>query len=72
MLIARRRFLIGSAALLCAPAIVQASNLMPVRAIDRLDGWDLVWHDIDGNVSIGMIGTIDNQKFLHWELRLAV
>ncbi len=39
MLIRRRQFLIGLSAVICAPAIVRASNLMPVRADDPLIDW---------------------------------
>lgn len=47
MLLARRKFLIGAAALLCAPVIVRAESLMPVSskalsAAPRIimpDGW---------------------------------
>ena len=49
MLIARRRFLIGSAVLICAPAIVQASSLMPVRAIDDW-GWTVEFYDAEGRM----------------------
>lgn len=42
MLANRRRFLIGTVALLAAPAIVKASNLMPVSDWSRLP---LYWGD---------------------------
>lgn len=32
----RRRFILGAAALLCAPTIVRAASLMPVHKIDAL------------------------------------
>lgn len=31
----RRQFLTGAAALICAPAIVRASSIMPIRAIEE-------------------------------------
>lgn len=38
--LSRRRFLIGSASLLAAPAIVRASEIMPVKALPEELFWD--------------------------------
>lgn len=36
LLLPRRKFLLGAAALLAAPAIVRASSLMPIKAQDSV------------------------------------
>lgn len=39
----RRGFLVGVGALICAPAIVKAANIMPVKVLDRYSLGDWKW-----------------------------
>lgn len=43
MIMNRRGFLVGASALICAPAIVKAANIMPVRVLDRYSMEDWRW-----------------------------
>src|SRR4051812_8513439 len=63
----RRRFLVGAAALLAAPVIVRASNIMAVRARPlKLDRWSYVFEPITQNSSARL------HSLLHTERRLNV
>ena len=45
----RRTLLTGIAAVICAPAIVRASSLMPIKSAKDTVGSYYVWHDQSGN-----------------------
>ena len=43
LILPRRKFLVGAAAFLAAPAIVRASSLMPVKAEKIIKAGEYVW-----------------------------
>lgn len=47
LILPRRKFLVGAAAFLAAPAIVRASSLMPVKAEKIIKAGEYVWLDMD-------------------------
>jgi hypothetical protein len=71
-LLSRRSIFIGAAAsLLCAPAIVRAISLMPVRRLRGPIGPQyagfcerLFYHSLDSNLRAGRIGTVLNGKII--------
>jgi len=71
-LITRRSIFIGAAAsLICAPAIVRAANLMPVRSLRGPIGPQyagfcerLFYHSLDCGLRAGRISTVLNGKII--------
>jgi hypothetical protein len=71
-LISRRSIFIGAAAsLLCAPAIVRAASLMPVRRLRGPIGPQyagfcerLFYHSLDGNLRADRMSTVLNGKII--------
>jgi hypothetical protein len=71
-LITRRSIFIGAAAsLLCAPAIVRATSLMPVRSLGGPIGPQyagfverLFYHSLDSNLKAGCMSTVLNGKII--------
>ena len=76
-LITRRSIFIGAAAsLICAPAIVRATSLMPVRALMLIErplpigpqyaGFceRLMYHSLDSNLRAGRMSTVVNGKII--------
>ena len=76
-LITRRSIFIGAAAsLICAPAIVRATSLMPVRALMLIErplpigpqyaGFceRLMYHSLDSNLRAGRMSTVLNGKII--------
>ncbi len=71
-LMTRRSIFIGSAALLiCAPAIVRAASLMPVRRLRGPIGPQyagfcerLFYHSLDSNLRAGQMSTVLNGKII--------
>jgi hypothetical protein len=71
-LITRRSILIGAAAsLICAPAIVRATSLMPVRRPPPPFGpqyagfWErLLYHSLDSNLRAGRMSTVLNGEII--------
>lgn len=69
---ARRSILIGAAAsLICAPAIVRAASLMPVRRLRGSIGPHyagfverLFYHSLDSNLRAGQMSTVLNGKLI--------
>ncbi len=63
--LSRRRFIHGAGLLLAAPAIVQAANLMPVRAVaaPRLVG---IWRDRDH-----VLAVYGHDDVIRWEYILS-
>lgn len=47
LILPRRKFLVGAAAFLAAPAIVRASSLMPVKAEKIIKAGEYVWVHMD-------------------------
>jgi hypothetical protein len=70
-LMTRRSIFIGAASLLCAPAIVRAASLMPVRSLRGPIGPQyagfcerLFYHSLDGNLRAGQMSTVLNGKIV--------
>ena len=71
-LITRRRILIGAAAsLICAPAVVRATSLMPLHGLILLIGpryaglcERLFYHSLDSNLRAGGMSTTLNGKIV--------
>ena len=72
ILITRRSIFIGAAAsLICAPAIVRAANLMPVRRLSPSFGPQyagfverLMYQSLDSNLKAGRMSTLLNGKII--------
>jgi hypothetical protein len=69
-LITRRSIFVGSAALLiCAPAIVRATSLMPVRGLPMVPPHAsfctrLFYHELASNLRTGRMCTVLNRKIV--------
>lgn len=71
-LVTRRSIFIGAAAsLICAPAIVRATSLMPVRRLPPPFGPQyagfverLMYHNLDSNLRAGRMNTMLNGKII--------
>jgi hypothetical protein len=70
-LITRRSILVGAGSLLCAPAIVRAASLMPVRRPPPPFGpqyagfWErLLYHSLDSDLRAGRMSTVLNGEII--------
>lgn len=65
MIIHRRGMLTGLGALICAPAIVRASSLMPVKAFSTWDASDITYTATEGG-PIEYFIVYDKRGFGRW------